>query len=84
MKLIIDIPEETYRRIQALANADYFEHDICGRSMKRIAKGTPYKEKPQLSDEQLDKIADLLETEWGYEGIREDVARIMREADNEQ
>ena len=83
MKLIIDIPEETYRRIQALANVDYFEHDICGYSMKRIAKGTPYKEKPQLSDEQLDKIADLLETEWGYEGIREDVARIMRETDND-
>ena len=38
---------------------------------------------PKLSDEQLDKIADLLETEWGYEGIREDVARIMREADND-
>lgn len=33
---------------------------------------------PTLSDEQIDKIADLLETEWGYEGIREDVSRILR------
>lgn len=31
-----------------------------------------------ISDEQIEKITDLLETEWGYKGIREDVARIMR------
>lgn len=34
--------------------------------------------RPQLSDEQIEKITDLLETEWGYEGIREDVSRILR------
>lgn len=34
---------------------------------------------PELSDEQIEKIADLLETEWGYEGIREDVSRILKE-----
>ena len=33
---------------------------------------------PTLSDEQIDKITDLLETEWGYEGIREDVSKILR------
>ena len=33
---------------------------------------------PQLSDKQIEKIADLLETEWGYEGIREDVSRILK------
>lgn len=33
---------------------------------------------PELSDEQIEKITDLLETEWGYEGIREDVSRILR------
>lgn len=33
---------------------------------------------PKLSDEQIEKITDLLETEWGYEGIREDVSRILR------
>lgn len=39
--LVIKIPENTYRRIQALARDDYFEHDICGNSMRRIANGTP-------------------------------------------
>lgn len=26
-----------------------------------------------------EKIIDLLETEWGYEGIREDITRVIRE-----
>ena len=34
---------------------------------------------PKLSDEQINKIVDLLETEWGYEGIREDVTRILKQ-----
>ena len=46
MKIVIDIDNETYARIQALVNADYFEHDICGYSMQRIANGTPYEERP--------------------------------------
>lgn len=33
---------------------------------------------PKLTDDQIEKITDLLETEWGYEGIREDVSRILR------
>lgn len=37
---------------------------------------------PKLSNEQIEKITRLLENEWGYEGMREDVARILREADN--
>lgn len=41
MKVVIDIPEKTYHRIQALVSNDYFEHDICGDSMRRIASGTP-------------------------------------------
>lgn len=41
MKIVIDIPENTYKRIQALAINNYFEHDICGNSMQRIANGTP-------------------------------------------
>jgi len=41
MELVIKIPEETYRRIQGLVSVDYFEHDICGFSMRRIADGTP-------------------------------------------
>jgi hypothetical protein len=47
MKIVIDIDNETYGRIQALVNADYFEHDICGYSMQRIANGTPYEERPK-------------------------------------
>lgn len=47
MQIIIDIPENTYRRIQALARDGYFEHDICGNSMRRIANGTPL---PTLTD----------------------------------
>lgn len=47
MKIVIDIDNETYGRIQALVNADYFEHDICGYSMKRIANGIPYEERPK-------------------------------------
>ena len=41
MQLVIDIPENTYIQIQALARNNYFEHDICGNSMRRIANGTP-------------------------------------------
>lgn len=32
---------------------------------------------PKLSEKKIEEIADLLETEWGYEGIREDVKRIL-------
>lgn len=41
IELVIKIPENTYHQIQALVRADYFEHDICGNSMRRIANGTP-------------------------------------------
>lgn len=39
MQIVINMPESTYRRIQALVRNDYFEHDICGNSMRRIAEG---------------------------------------------
>lgn len=41
MKIVIDIDGKTYGLIQALVNSNYFEHDICGYSMGRIANGTP-------------------------------------------
>lgn len=41
IELVIKINEDTYRRIQALVRDDYFEHDICGYSMQRIANGIP-------------------------------------------
>lgn len=36
--------------------------------------------KCELTNKQIDKIVDLLETEWGYNGIKEDVKRIITEA----
>ena len=63
MKIVIDINNETYGRIQALVNADYFEHDICGYSMKRIANGTPYEERPKgewIIGEYMDCHSDIL------------------------
>ena len=41
IELVIKIPETAYRQIQALARNGYFEHHICGNSMRRIANGTP-------------------------------------------
>ena len=41
MQVVIDILENTYKQIQALARNGYFDHDMCGNSMRRIAKGTP-------------------------------------------
>lgn len=63
MKIVIDIDNETYGRIQALVNADYFEHDICGYSMQRIANGTPYEERPKgewIVGEYMDCHSDIL------------------------
>ena len=42
MKLIIDIPDDEYERIQPLV--EYTEHDIFGNSTRRIAEGTSLKE----------------------------------------
>ena len=41
IELVVKMPENTYRQIQALVRNGYFEHDICGNSMRRIANGTP-------------------------------------------
>jgi hypothetical protein len=41
IELVVKMPENTYRRIQALVRSGYFEHDICGNSMRRIANGIP-------------------------------------------
>lgn len=50
MQIVIEIDENTYKRIQALAKDDYFEHDICGNSMQRIANGTPLPKHGRLID----------------------------------
>lgn len=41
IEVVIKMPKNTYRQIQALARSGYFEHDICGNSMRRIANGKP-------------------------------------------
>jgi len=65
IELVIKIPENTYRQIQALARNGYFEHDICGNSMRRIANGTPLTP---------DMLADLLMEERIRGKIKQDIS----------
>ena len=85
IELVIKIPENTYRQIQALARNGYFEHDICGNSMRRIANGTPL---PKGHGRLID--ADALKNEWknGFhkkivDALMDDAPTII-EADKEQ
>lgn len=71
MKLVIDIPENTYRQIQALARNGYFEHDICGNSMRRIANG---KSLDTVLDEIRAEIEDY-ESDCNYHLSEEDNCR---------
>ena len=65
MKIVIDIPERDYDLACKYPNA------LIATYAHYIKNGTPYEDK-------IEQITDLLETEWGYEGIREDVSRILR------
>ena len=58
-------------------NTDWCEYCCPHNDFEDLIDNAPTVE-PELSDEQIEKITDLLETEWGYEGIREDVSRILR------
>lgn len=53
-----------------MARSNYFEHDICGNSMRRIANGTPLpKGHGRLGD--LDKLANevsALKDNWNRYG----------------
>lgn len=65
---------------KALDNANLSEYEACVcvcEIYDKEIENAPTIE-PQLSDEQIEKIADLLENEWGYEGMKEDVERILR------
>lgn len=54
IELVIKMPKNTYRQIQALARNNYFEYDICGNSMRRIANGIPLpKGHGRLIDEKI-------------------------------
>lgn len=49
------------------------------KALDEVIENAPTVEEiSQLSEEQIVKITDLLEREWGYEGIKEDVSRILR------
>ena len=63
IELVIKMPENTYRQIQALARNGYFEHDICGNSMRRIANGKPL---PKNHGRLID--GDALESHDEYDG----------------
>lgn len=90
IELVIKIPENTYRQIQALARNGYFEHDICGNSMRRIANGTPLPKghKRLIEDNfEVGPIFDKDGNRVGYKYItQEDLnnAQTIIEADKEQ
>lgn len=66
IEVVIKMPKNTYRQIQALARSGYFEHDICGNSMRRIANGKPLpKGHGRLID--ADKILDEMRATRTYD-----------------
>lgn len=87
IELVIKIPENTYKRIQALVSDDYFEHDICGNSMRRIANGIPLpKGHGDLIDRrELKRNWNGIETSVGYRKVIDfqaiDIAKPIIEAD---
>lgn len=68
MELIIKIDEDLYEAYKGkppmLGDAGM---DMIAQA---ITNGIPY-------DKVIDEVTELLENEWGYEGMRDDVARIM-------
>lgn len=65
-------------RIDYIPASDYDEgwNNAINTAIDEIVNAPTVEGK--LSDKQIEEIADLLETEWGYEGIREDVTRILK------
>lgn len=66
MKLIIDIDNDYFEIIKYRV-----EHGDDYKPYTLIANGIPY-------DKVIDEVTELLENEWGYEGMRDDVSRIMK------
>ena len=69
------------RKIRHAANFDPL-YDNDGRVMAYYERAQTDVE-PKLSDKQIEEITDLLENEWGYEGMKEDVTRLLRGAAND-
>ena len=66
MKLLIDVEKDYYEMLKYNV-----EHGQKYKPFEIIANGIPY-------DKKIDEVTELLENEWGYEGMRDDVARIMK------
>lgn len=66
MKLLIDVEKDYYEMLKYNV-----EHGQDYKPFEIIANGIPY-------DKVIDEVTELLENEWGYEGMRDDVSRIMR------
>lgn len=62
-------------------NLDFSMCDACWGEIYTTIDNAPTVE-PKLSDKQIVKITDLLEYEWGYEGMREDIEWLLREEIN--
>jgi len=74
-----DIITEAYNDGYKTAKEDFESHKLVNNSQELVKDLVKEKsERPQLSDEQIEQITDLLENEWGYEGMREDVERILK------
>ena len=84
IELVIKIDKKAYSRIQRLVSVDYFEHDICGYVMGRIANGTPLpKGHGRLKD--IDKIFHDAISKGFYDWYDEmKYADTVIEADTEQ
>lgn len=63
MELIIKIDDEVYKTVQ--------DGTYCGSLYEELKAARPY-------DKVIDEVTELLENEWGYEGMKDDVSRIMR------
>lgn len=72
MKLIIDVEKDYYEIIKHSV-----EHGQDYKPFEIIANGIPY-------DKVIDEVTELLENEWGYEGMKDDVSRIMKGGTNGQ
>lgn len=72
MYLIIDVEKDYYEMLKYNV-----EHGQNYKPFEIIANGIPY-------DEVIDEVTELLENEWGYEGMRDDVARIMKGGANDE
>ena len=75
MELIIKIDDDIAKGIRGENDCKVEPREIVRSFQATIAdaivNGIPY-------DKVIDEVTELLENEWGYEGMRDDVSRIMK------